>query len=200
MSRTRERTERSLSSFLQSASFLLSANPGAVTQNSPNTSVSNTGKPAEMLEQETWGLWSTVFVPTDTQSDMKNDTSNVNTYKWKGKEKKDPITKMYTSTPRGLARTQEMSEACWARLKEERIRMERTSEICEGLKGLTFQTAWKYCSNSLLALGLAPKFSDQPGFFLFLKKWFQDGICHSHNWRNFFKRQLFFCFAFDLGK
>lgn len=56
MSRTRERTERSLSSFLQSASFLLSANPGAVTQNSPNTSVSNTGKPAEMLEQETWGL------------------------------------------------------------------------------------------------------------------------------------------------
>ena len=61
-----------------------------------------------MLEQGTWGLWTTTFVPMDTQSDMKTDTSNVNTYKQKGKEKKDPITKMYASTPRGLAGTQEM--------------------------------------------------------------------------------------------
>lgn len=79
-------------------------------------SVSNAGKPAEMLEQETWGLWTTVFVPTDTQSDLKNNTSNVNTYKWKGKEKKDPIMKMCTSIPRGLAGTQEMWEAHWAKL------------------------------------------------------------------------------------
>lgn len=73
-----------------------------------NTRASATGEPVVMLEQEIWGLWTTVFAPVDTQSDMKNDTSNVNTYKWKGKEKKDPIMKMYTSSPRGLAGTQEM--------------------------------------------------------------------------------------------
>lgn len=49
-----------------------------------------------------------MFVPMDTQSDVKNDTSNVNTYNWKGKAKKDPIMKMYSNTPRGLAETQKM--------------------------------------------------------------------------------------------
>lgn len=105
MIRTRGRMEQSLSYFLQPGCFLLDTNPVIVTPMSPNTSVSTTGKPAEMLERETWALRTTTFVPTDAQSDMKNDTSYVNTYKWKGKEKKDPIMKMYTSAPRGLAGT-----------------------------------------------------------------------------------------------
>lgn len=66
------------------------------------------GTPAGTLERETWRLRTAALCPTGTQPHVKNDTSDVNTQKWKGKEKKDPIRKMSTVVLGGLAQTQEM--------------------------------------------------------------------------------------------
>lgn len=131
--------ERSLSYFLHSVCF--QCQPCCSHAKAPSTSGSNMGTPAGMLEPQRWGLRTALLAPADTQPHVKNDTSNVSTQHCKGKEKKDPIRKMSAAILRGLAGSQEMEEARWkelARLKEECVRMERTSERCERLKDLTF--------------------------------------------------------------